>query len=225
MQKSVVSDVNGTFYRPVDEQRTHVRILTNYKRLLINRSKHLSPSAVIGLVRLLKTKCLLEEKYREVKDGRAEMGDLFRLFNERVVDGLPLEFIHASIREMAREASKDIDIRVLNPINAVKKEGAKTGILSAAYGYAIESILGFTEYRDTFPSENIFGDRIVLNSNGTAKGFELRTYGKKAFFLENEFARKRGFRSIIYFGDSEDDLPILPHQNITRLYQKMKPTL
>ena len=36
--------------------------------------------------------------------------------------------------------------------------------------------------------------------------FALRTYRKKGIFLEDEFARKRGYSQITYFGDTEDDI-------------------
>jgi hypothetical protein len=202
-QKSIVVDFNGTVYRPFDENKTYFKIVTDYKISLIKGLK------VGKLFRLLKTKTLLDETYKEIKAGRAEVKKIFEIFNENVIDGLPQQFIHSSIDEMAIIAKNDADERILSILKEERKAGTNTGILSAAYEYTIISILNLTQYgsENTFAYANIVGDTLALNEDGSAKGFNLRTYGKKADFLESEFAKKRGFRNIIYIGDSEDDLP------------------
>jgi hypothetical protein len=209
MNKSIVSDWNGTIYKEVDEKKTYLNIGLAYKETLLNGVKHLSPKAVFKLIGLLKTKSKLEGIYREIKAGEADVEEIYHVFNERVIDGLDPNIIFSSVNKLANTAINEVDRRILSVVWAEKTGGTKTGILSAAWERSIIMILNAVKYNykiNPFDYEDIVGDKLAYNSNGTAKCFLLRTYGRKGYFLEDEFARKRGFKNIIYFGDTEDDL-------------------
>ena len=88
-----------------------------------------------------KLKLLYREKRRDPSfDYIVEM---FRVFNENIVNGLPSEFVFKCIERYARHDNtvKKIDPRLMRIVESCHRAGKITGILSAGFIFNIRSTL------------------------------------------------------------------------------------
>lgn len=144
--------------------------------------------------------------------------EIFRVYNEEVIKGVPVPFIDRAVEKYARrfKTQHKLDRRILESIKRCYQQGKTTGILSAGYGYGIHMILqesGYDRYLH-------FCEADTLNQeNGYALEFGLTIYGSKHEVLERVLKeRKLDPAQVAYLGDSEDDAgcldmvgyPILP---------------
>jgi hypothetical protein len=208
MDKSIISDWNGTLYKETDEKKLYAKIGIAYLKSLIKETRH-SPKTVLKIIGLVKTKFQLEGIYKKVKTDGTKIKELYEIYNKKVIDGLDPYFIFSLIDGLSAKAVEDVDRRLIRLIWSEKIKGIKTGILSGAWERSIIAVLSEIKRKygmKPFDYEDVVGDKLSYNADGTAHGFELRVHGRKGYYIEDEFARKRGFRNIIYFGDTEDDI-------------------
>jgi len=224
--KSIVSNWNGTIYKEVDEGKTYKAIALAYKNELMRRvTHHLNPIAAAKLVKLFVDKKSIERAKEEYRQGRKGLEEVYREFNERIINGKRRSFIRSAILSFAETVTNELDSRLLNPLGDIKyTKGIPVGILSVAYESVIWALVYKSGYLEIFNNGNggedvyIVGD-VLLDKDGEdvdeieglvdpiVSKFALRIYRKKGQYLEEEFARKRGYREIVYFGGTEDDLP------------------
>lgn len=196
----IICDWNGTLIEYPDERP----VLENVARDVFRASFPFHP---FRMARILRARKRLEGLY---KKGRSEdepdfIRALFRIYNERIIEGIPASVILNSIDKYARnrETQAKLEQRVLRPIRECHKAGKTTGIFSAGYGYGIEKILAVAGYNACF--DFIEADQLKINRS-EAIGFGLDIYKKKPQFLmkllEN---RNLDASKVAYLGDSVDD--------------------
>jgi len=197
---AVICDWNGTIVEYRDEKPILKSIAAGLFRAAI-------PLQPVRIVRILRAQRELERLYRE---RRREAGfdfvrEMFRIFNGRIVGGVPVSLIHRSVDSYAAEPQTQakLDQRVLRSIREAHQAGKVTGIFSAGYRYGIERILavaGYYECFDFYEADN-FRER-----NGKAIEFALSIYRNKPRLLL-KLLRDRNLDAsrVAYLGDSEDD--------------------
>jgi hypothetical protein len=207
--KYCVFDWNGTLYGPRDEVHTYKAIGLAVKEKYIPGFKPRFWGHPIKLAGLIKTKNKLDTLYQQIKstglynpEREGLIREIYHLFNRDIIDGLPSSFIFGIADIFAEKAKNNIDHRLLGLVPPDSK--ITPGILSVAWEYIIKIMLRKSDI--DWIEENILGD-ILEHKNSTAKGFNLRTYGKKHKFLETHFFQHRSFKpkETIYWGDSLDD--------------------
>ena len=197
---AVICDWNGTLIEYRDERP----ILENIARDLFRASIPFHP---FRMVRILRARTKLEMLYKE---GRREaefdfVREMFRVYNERIINGLAVSFICRSVDKYANEEQTQakLDHRVLRVIKEYHELGKTTGIFSAGYEYGIRRIIavaGYSKYFDFYEADHL------KENNGRATEFGLSIYRNKPRLLV-KLLRDRNLDTsrVAYIGDSEDD--------------------
>jgi len=197
---AIICDWNGTVIEYRDEKPILESIATDLFKASI-------PFHPFRMVRILKARGELETLYRE---GRREaefdfVREMFRIYNERIINGLLVSFIHRSVDKYAKrqQTQAKLDHRVLRSIKECHQGGKTTGIFSAGYKYGIERILTVAGYRENF---DLCEADNLEEEGGRAIEFELNIYkNKPRLLLELLRGRNMDESRVAYVGDSEDD--------------------
>jgi phosphoglycolate phosphatase-like HAD superfamily hydrolase len=196
----IICDWNGTLIEYRDERP----VLDNTARDMFKASFPFHP---FRMARIFRARRELEELYRKGR-GDAEtdfIRELFRIYNQRIIEGVPTSVILRSIEKYARkqQTQAKLEHRVLRPIRECHQAGKATGIFSAGYGHGIQMILAAAGYAECF--DFIEADKLKAN-RGEAIGFGLDIYKKKPQFLLKLLKDKNmDAGKVAYLGDSEDD--------------------
>jgi phosphoglycolate phosphatase-like HAD superfamily hydrolase len=196
----IICDWNGTLIEYPDERP----VLENTARDVFKASFPFHP---LRMTRILRARRELEELYRRGR-GKAEAAfirELFRIYNERIIKGVPVSVILRSIEKYAHkpQTQAKLEYRVLRPIKECHQAGKSTGIFSAGYGHGIERILAAAGYAECF--DFIEADKLKENK-GKAIEFGLNIYKKKPpLLLKLLQDRNIDASRVAYLGDSEDD--------------------
>jgi phosphoglycolate phosphatase-like HAD superfamily hydrolase len=196
----IICDWNGTLIEYPDERP----VLENTARDVFKASFLFHP---FRMARIFRARRELEELYgRGRSDAEPDfIRALFRIYNERIIEGVPVQVILNSIDKYARkqQTQAKLEHRVLRPVRECHQAGKTTGIFSAGYGYGIASILVAGGYAGCF--DFIEADKLKANG-GEAIGFGLDIYKKKPQFLLKLLQdRNLDASKVAYLGDSEDD--------------------
>jgi phosphoglycolate phosphatase-like HAD superfamily hydrolase len=223
---AIICDWNGTIIEYRDEKPVLKSIAAGLFQAAV-------PFQPVRIVRILKAQRELERLYRE---RRREAGfdfvrEMFRIFNGRIVGGVPVSLIHRSVDSYAAESQTQakLDQRVLRPIREAHQAGKVTGIFSAGYRYGIERILAVAGYRECF---DFYEADDFREQNGKAIEFALSIYRNKPRLLL-KLLRDRNLDAsrVAYLGDSEDDegcfeivkypiVPFLAPEELKKRYAK-----
>ena len=198
--EALISDWNGTLI----EYRTEMPAL---ERVGVDAFRASIPFHPLRVLRILKARAQLRALRRQ---GRPEtdfdfIKEMFSVFNQMVVSGLPTSVVHDSFERYANNAETQsrLDLRLLRLIKEFHEAGNTTGILSAGYRYGIERVLTVAGYRHCFDfcEADAFG-----TENGRVIEFGLNIYGNKPKLLLQLLAERHLEASrVAYIGDSEDD--------------------
>lgn len=197
---TIICDWNGT----VIEYRDETPIL---KSIAVDVFRASVPFRPFRLARILKARRELQALYREGRRGTELdfVPEMFRIYNGRIVNGVPVSLIHRSVHKYAnkQQTQDKLDHRVLRPIRECHRAGKTTGIFSAGYKYGIEMILtvaGYHKYFDFCEADYLRED------GGRAIEFGLNIYKRKPRLLL-QLLRDRSVDAsrVAYLGDSEDD--------------------
>jgi phosphoglycolate phosphatase-like HAD superfamily hydrolase len=197
---TIICDWNGTLIEYRDEKPILESIATDLFKASI-------PFHPFRMVRILKARGELEILYRE-EHREAEFDfvrEMFKIYNRRIISGLPASFIYRSVDRFARrqQTQAKLDHRVLRPIKECHQGGKTTGIFSAGYKYGIERILtaaGYKEHFDFCEADHL------KEEGGRAVGFELNIYKNKPRLLLGLLQDRNMDESrVAYVGDSEND--------------------
>ena len=196
----IICDWNGTLIEYRDERP----VLETTARDMFKSSFPFHP---LRMARILKARRELEELYTK---GRGKAGtdfirELFRIYNERIIKGVPASWVLSSIEGYARkpQTQAKLEHRMLRPIRVCHRAGKMTGIFSAGYGHGIERILAVAGYAACF--DFIEADKLKENK-GKAVEFGLNIYKRKPPLLLKLLQEKNIDASkVAYLGDSEDD--------------------
>jgi len=196
----IICDWNGTLIEYPDERP----VLENTARDVFKASFPFHP---FRMARIFRARRELEELYKRGRSNAEAdfIRALFRVYNERIIEGVPVSVILRSIERYARkqQTQAKLELRVLRPIRECHQAGKTTGIFSAGYGYGIEKILAVGGYAECF--DFIEADKFKT-SRGEAIGFGLDIYKKKPQFLLKLLKdRNMDASRVAYLGDSEDD--------------------
>jgi phosphoglycolate phosphatase-like HAD superfamily hydrolase len=196
----IICDWNGTLIEYPDERP----VLENTARDVFKASFPFHP---FRMARIFRARRELEELYKRGRSNAEAdfIRALFRIYNQRIIEGVPTSVILRSIEKYARkrQTQAKLEHRVLRPIQELHQAGKATGIFSAGYGYGIEKILAVAGYAECF--DFIEADKLKAN-RGEAIGFGLDIYKKKPQFLLKLLQEKNIDASkVAYLGDSEDD--------------------
>ena len=196
----IICDWNGTLIEYPDERP----VLENTARDVFKASFPFHP---FRMARIFSARRELEELYRRGRSNAEPdfIRALFRVYNERIIEGVPVSVILSSIEKYARkrQTQAKLEHRVLRPIRECHQAGKATGIFSAGYGYGIERILAVAGYAGCF--DFIEADKLKAN-RGEAIGFGLDIYKRKPQFLLKLLKDKNlDAGRVAYLGDSEDD--------------------
>ncbi len=199
---AIICDWNGTLIG----YRTERPILEG---VAVDVFKASIPFHPFRMARILKARRELETLYREGRrDNENEFDfvrEMFRIYNERIINGVPVSIIRRSIEQHAnkQQTQAKLDHRILRPIKQCHQAGKTTGIFSAGYKYGIERILtvaGYYRYFDFCEADQL------RENNGRAIEFALDIYKRKPTLLLG-LLRDRNMEAsrVAYLGDSEDD--------------------
>jgi len=196
----IICDWNGTLIEYRDERP----VLDNTARAIFKASFPFHP---LRMARILKARRKLEELYRAGgRDAESDfIRELFRIYNERIIKGVPISWVLRSIEDYAHkpQTQAKLEYRVLRPIKECHQAGKATGIFSAGYRHGIERILAAAGYAESF--DFIEADKLKENK-GKAIEFGLNIYKKKPPLLLKLLQDKNIDDSrVAYLGDSEDD--------------------
>jgi len=199
----VISDWNGTLIEYRDERP----VLENTARDVFKASFPLHP---FRMSRILKARRELERLYLGARREHEEVDfdfirELFRIYNDRIIKGVPASLILRSIEKYARRqrTQAGLEHRALRPIRICHQAGKTTGIFSAGYGHGIERILTIAGYGRDFD----FIEADTLKEDGSkAVEFGLNIYKRKpALLLKLLEDRKIDAGKVAYLGDNEDE--------------------
>jgi phosphoglycolate phosphatase-like HAD superfamily hydrolase len=196
----IICDWNGTLIEYPDERP----VLENTARDVFKASFPFHP---LRMARIFRARRELEELYKKGRSNAEAdfIRALFRVYNERIIEGVPVPVILRSIEKYARkrQTQAKLEYRVLRPIRECHQAGKTTGIFSAGYGYGIEKILAAAGYAECF--DFIEADKLKAN-RGEAIGFGLNIYKKKPQFLLKLLKdRNIDASRMAYLGDNEDE--------------------
>jgi len=196
----IICDWNGTLIEYPDERP----VLENTARDVFKASFPFHP---LRMARIFRARRELEELYKRGRSNAEAdfIRALFRVYNERIIEGVPVPVILRSIEKYARkrQTQAKLEYRVLRPIRECHQAGKTTGIFSAGYGYGIEKILAAAGYAECF--DFIEADKLKAN-RGEAIGFGLNIYKKKPQFLLKLLKdRNIDASRVAYLGDNEDE--------------------
>jgi phosphoglycolate phosphatase-like HAD superfamily hydrolase len=198
--EALISDWNGTLI----EYRTEMPAL---ECVGVDAFRASIPFHPLRVLRILKARAQLRALRRQ---GRPEtdfdfVKEMFGVFNQMVVSGLPTSVVHDSFERYASNAETQsrLDLRLLRLVKEFHEVGKTTGILSAGYRYGIERVLMVAGYRHCFDfcEADEFG-----TENGRVIEFGLNVYRNKPRLLLKLLAERHLEASrVAYIGDSEDD--------------------
>ncbi len=197
---TIISDWNGTIIGDRDERAI-------LKTIAVDLFKASIPLHVVRAARLLAVRAELEDLYQQGRqDGEFDfVREMFVIYNWRIINGLPISFIHRSVDRYAarRETQHKLDRRILRAIRSRHQRGNTSGILSSGYGYGIDRTLAVAGFRGDF-------DFRIANSfrqdGGRAIEFLLKIYKNKPQLLVRALRhRNLDEKRTVYIGDSEDD--------------------
>lgn len=197
---AIICDWNGTLIEYRDERPI-------LERIAVDLFKASIPFHPFKMARILNVRMKLETLYRE---GRREaefdfVREMFRIYNEKIINGLPVSFIRRSVDKYANEQQTQakLDHRVLRPVKEWHQAGKTAGVFSAGYKYGIERILAVAGYNECFD----FYEADHLNEGGAkAIEFGLNIYkNKPRLLLKLLRDRNMDASRVAYLGDSEDD--------------------
>jgi phosphoglycolate phosphatase-like HAD superfamily hydrolase len=197
---AIICDWNGTIIEYRDEKPILESIATDLFKASI-------PFHPFRMFRILKARGELEKLYRE-RWREAEFDfirEMFKIYNKRIISGLPTSFICRSVDKYAKrqQTQAKLDHRVLRPIKECHQGGKTTGIFSAGYKYGIQRILTVAGYKEHF--DFCEADHLK-EEGGRAIEFELNIYkNKPRLLLELLRDRSMDESRVAYVGDSEDD--------------------
>ena len=198
--EALISDWNGTLI----QYRTEMPVL---ERVGVDAFRASIPFRPLRALRILKARGQLQAIRRQ---GRPDtdfdfIKDMFGVFNQMVVSGLPTSVVLASFDRYAKsgETQSKLDLRLLRLIKESHEAGKTTGILSAGYRYGIERVLTVAGYRHCFDFCEADGFR---TERGRVIEFGLNIYGNKPKLLNRLLAERHlEAAQVAYIGDSEDD--------------------
>lgn len=198
------------------------------------------PFHVLRVVRILRARRELESLYQERRreGGFDYVREMFKVFNGKIIGGVPVSVIHRSVDRYAAEqrTQAELDRRVLRSIREARQAGKVTGVFSAGYRYGIERILTVAGFSQDFA---FYEADDLKDENGKAVEFALNIYQNKPRLLADLLKRRNlDADRTAYLGDSEDDegcfemvkYPIVPFlapeevkQRYARKYQAFVP--
>jgi phosphoserine phosphatase len=198
--EALISDWNGTLI----EYRTEMPAL---ERVGIDAFRASMPFHPLRVLRILKARAQLQALRRQ---GRSEtdfdfIKEMFGVFNQMVVSGLPTSVVHDSFERYANSAETQsrLDLRLLRLIKEFHEAGKTTGILSAGYRYGIERVLTVAGYRYCFDFCEADEFR---TEDGRVIEFGLNIYRNKPTLLRRLLTERHlKAAQVAYIGDSEDD--------------------
>jgi len=198
--EALISDWNGTLI----VYRTEMPAL---ECVGVDAFRASIPFHPLRALRILKARAQIRALRRQ---GRPEtdfdfIKEMFGVFNQMVVSGLPTSVVHASFERYAHNAETQsrLDLRLLRLIKESHEAGKTTGILSAGYRYGIERVLTVAGYRHCF---DFFEADEFRGENGRVIEFGLNIYRNKPKLLLRLLAEWHLEASrVAYIGDSEDD--------------------
>jgi phosphoglycolate phosphatase-like HAD superfamily hydrolase len=197
---AIICDWNGTITRDRDERP----LLESIALDVFLASLPFHPRRA---VRILKTRRTLEALHRDKR--RTALFDfvtqMYCIYNERVIRGMPVEHILASADRYAgkKETQEKLDRRILRSVDGCHRRGNVTGILSGGYKYGIDRALTRAGYGRTF---DFCHANPLKQEAGRAVGIDLTIYRNKSEWLLKllEFLDIDGSR-VVYIGDSDID--------------------
>jgi phosphoglycolate phosphatase-like HAD superfamily hydrolase len=198
--EALISDWNGTLI----EYRTEMCAL---ERVGADAFRASIPFHPLRALRILKARGRLQAIRRQ---GRPDtdidfIKDMFRVFNQEVVSGLPTSVVQASFDRYAKSGvtQSKLELRLLRLIKESHEAGKTTGILSAGYRYGIERVLTVAGYRHWFD----FCEADEFRSeDGRVIDFGLDIYRNKPRLLKRLLSERHlEAAQVAYVGDSEDD--------------------
>ena len=196
----IICDWNGTLIEYPDERP----VLENTARDVFRASFPFHP---FRMARIFRARKELEELYEKGRSNAEAdfIRALFRIYNERIIEGVPVSLILGSIESYAgkRQTQAKLEHRILRPIRECYRAGKITGIFSAGYRYGIERILSVAGYAENF----VFIEADKLKTNRSkAIGFGLDIYKRKPELLLKLLKdRNMDASKVAYLGDSADD--------------------
>ena len=203
--KHIVSDWNGTLISHRDEFHLYSKIALDLGKAQLWNG---IPVHLIKLLQLYRMKNRMEKMYALGRTGNDPdfVEKMYSIFNNDVVLGLPVSFIHRSVDNYAARASMKLDLRLIRPLEQASKEGTSLGILSAGYGLGIRRTLEEAGLGNLFDPSDTIAD-VLEEKDGRAVGFHLRIYKNKLTYLKTEFFGKRQLKDTdtAYLGDTTDD--------------------
>ena len=197
---ALISDWNGTLI----EYRTEMRAL---ERVGVDAFRASIPFHLLRALRILKARAQLRAiRSQERPDTDFDfIKDMFCVFNQMVVPGLPTSVVQSSFDKYSRSAETQsrLDLSLLKLIKESHEAGKTTGILSAGYRYGIERVLTVAGCRQHF--DFCEADEFRCE-NGRVVEFGLNIYGNKPRILRRLLAERHlQAAQAAYIGDSEDD--------------------
>lgn len=205
----VVTDFNGVVYENPNESDiwagfVKYLIKDNGKKLKIHKS---ITYFTIGLE--------LKKLIRDYDMGKIDYGEIFNLFNEKILSGLDVEYVNNYIGGKYAKSNKTkekINREFLDVMKNVKEAGKETAILSTGCHEGIEALLrevGVTDYFD-----EILANKIKTDKNGTVDKFELKisdNNGRKKGKVLKDMLNKKGIdeRKTSYIGHGPEDRSVL----------------
>ena len=198
--ETLISDWNGTLI----EYRTEMRAL---ERVGVDAFRASVPFHPLRALRILKARA----KLRAIRhQGRPDtdfdlIKDMFSVFNQMVVSGLPTSVVQTSFDRYSNSAETQsrLDLRLLRLIKESHEAGKTTGILSAGYRYGIERVLTVAGYSHCFDFCRADEFR---SKDGRVVEFGLNVYRNKPRLLQRLLSERHlEPAQVAYIGDSEDD--------------------
>ncbi|MEM7813692.1 MAG: hypothetical protein QW548_02205 [Candidatus Aenigmatarchaeota archaeon] len=202
MIDAIISDWNGVLYKDRDDSALFNAVTT----AALKQSAPFHPVELFGLWQAKKQ---LEELKARVHrpDGSRDASvtrEMYRIFNERVVKGLPVNFVDKAISRYAsrRDVQERLDAGMLEVL--VKRNlSTMLGVLSSAYEGWIDAVLGAGKRLS-------YVDFVVANKleekDGKAVAFLLDIFDNKPEHLRRAAATYRfSLDRTAYIGDDEDD--------------------
>ena len=197
---ALICDWNGTITKYPDEKPL-------MEQIAIDIFKTSIPFHLLRVVRLITARRKLNALYngKRCDDGFDYIIEMFKIYNERIILGLPVSIINNSVDRYAtrQQTLADLDHRILAVVKTCHQTGKTTGIFSAGYKDGIQKVLGAAGLEDHF--DFCVGDSLKTR-DGKAIEFELKLYKRKPTLLAN-LLKERNLdpRTVAYIGDSEDD--------------------
>jgi phosphoglycolate phosphatase-like HAD superfamily hydrolase len=198
--EAIICDWNGTLFMENDEEAF-------FRALASDLAKSYSPWHLLKILHLLKIKRKLESlNSQEAVDTSIDrVVEMFRIFNEEVISGVPIPFIEQSVRKYAGkpEVQSKVIWPVVKTVSELHQTGITAGILSAGYEYGIRMILESGGQSDCF---DFIEANPLASVDGKAVGFKLDIYKNKAEIMLKVLNEKNlEAKQVVYIGDSLDD--------------------